>query len=581
MTADAIATSTPAGCQPIDGALRIPLGLIEPSPLNPRKRWDADRVAAMGEDLKANGQIQPIRVRPNPRHTPGDGRPPFEIVVGETRWRAAPHAGLTSLDAVVAPCTDHQLIQLALAENTRRHDLHPLEEADAFDALLRKDPGTQGYASVPDLAAGVGVSASYVYQRLKLRALCPAGRDAFLAGRIDAGVALLIARMPHEKEQARATDRIVAGFGGEPYSYRQAAEYLRREFMLQLPLARFDPAATYQVAGPCANCGKRSGAEPDLFADVVAAGDMCQDSACYRAKEAEAHKQLLQAARDAGRTVLQGAKARAVLRDAGATPVDHYRLDAPCPALTDSTRPLRALLGKGFAGRIVIVDVPNAAPVELVSIDTARRGLEARGMLREQQTAAAAPPKAAPGAPDDRRAPTKAPIAQAMQAQDDNTARRQEAAAKAFQALATVALADHISSAPTLHVDGLAAACKVMLDALNAAERIILWQALGWLQPGARQPAGFEADLDWQVRRCLDAGNAGARRLGDVITLMAAVSDLTSMPINADALADDSYPMVCIAKSYGVDLHAIFERAMAAQMDATEAFVAAHAGTAT
>jgi hypothetical protein len=91
--------ATPTAVHPLVGALSIPVGLITPSPLNPRKRWAADKVAAMSADMAINGQIQPIRVRPNAQHTPTNGRPPYEIVVGETRWRAAPGAGMGHLDA--------------------------------------------------------------------------------------------------------------------------------------------------------------------------------------------------------------------------------------------------------------------------------------------------------------------------------------------------------------------------------------------------------------------------------------------------------------------------------------------------
>lgn len=399
-------TTTPSAVQPMDGALQIPVTLIAASPLNPRKRWNDDKVRAIAADMAANGQIQPIRVRPNPQHTPSNGRPPYEIVVGETRWRAAPLAGLGELDAVVRDCTDQELIKLALAENTKRQDLHPLEEADGFAALLRDPDGLHGYTSKENLAAAVGVSPSYVYQRLKLRNLCAAGREAFLAGTIDASVALLIARMPDHSEQARATARIVTGFGGEPYSYRQASEFLKKEFMLSLALARFDVTATYKVAGPCSGCDKRSGAAPDLFADVASAGDLCQDARCHAAKCEEAHQQLLQAARDAGRIVLQGAKARAVLPRPDAEPVGHYRLDAPVPALTDSARPLRALLGQGSTTSIVVIDLPGTPPLELVPHEAAERAIRARGLLKSQT---AKPKPTAPAPQPDKAQPVFKP----------------------------------------------------------------------------------------------------------------------------------------------------------------------------
>jgi ParB/RepB/Spo0J family partition protein len=291
MTDDPVATAPTR--QPLDGAVQIPTALLVPSPTNPRKHFDADRVTQIAESMLSVGQIQPIRVRPNPLHTASNGRPAYEIVVGETRWRAACQAGLPLIDAVVREYTDFEVIEIQLIENLQRSDLHPMEEAAGYEQLLRREGGLQGYASVQELAARVGRSTSYVYQRIKLLALCPAGREAFYAGKLSASVAQLVARMHDQAEQAKATATLAAGWAGEPYSFRNAAELLQREYMLSLAKAPFIITATYGVAGPCHECPKRSGAAPDLFADVTS-GDMCQDSRCYQAKAEEEKQATLQ-----------------------------------------------------------------------------------------------------------------------------------------------------------------------------------------------------------------------------------------------------------------------------------------------
>ncbi len=374
-------TALPDACTPLANGHRAPIALFTPSTHNARTIWSTKRVSDMAASMRKNGQLQPIRVRRNPQATATNGRPPFEIVMGETRWRAAPEADIGQLDFVIGEYTDQEVLELSIIENTQRKDLHPLEEAVAFEHLMRKENGLQGYATVPDLAARFGVSPSYVYQRLKLTALCKAAREAFLEDKISASVALLIARMPDQAEQATATARILQGFGGEPYSFRAAAEYLQREFMLSLMLASFDVQASYSVAGPCSQCTKRSGASPDLFSDVPA-GDMCQDSRCYQAKVAEAHTNLLQAARDEGHAVLTGKDATKVLATPQATPAGHYRLTEACPALTHSNKPLGQLLPTSTP--LVLVEHPNAqgSVVQLVTHAMARSGLKQRGFLR-------------------------------------------------------------------------------------------------------------------------------------------------------------------------------------------------------
>lgn len=579
---DTLLEHPPQACKPLEGALQIPVSLITPCPLNPRKRWKTAKVTEMEDDLRTNRQIQPIRVRPNPQHTASNGRAPYEIVVGETRWRAAPGAGLSFLDAIVADCSDQQLIQLALSENTKRQDLHPLEEADGFDALLRKPDGLQGYATVQELAAGLGVSPSYVYQRLKLRALCPAGREAFLDGKFDAGVALLIARMPSQEEQARATARIMAGWGGEAYSYRAAAEYLQKEFMLRLDLARFDTSAVYQVAGPCADCPKRSGAAPDLFADVTR-GDMCQDARCYQAKVEEAHQALLQVARDAGRQVLQGSAARKVLPTPGGEPVGHYRLDAPCPALSDSRRTLREVLGTTFARHIVVLDLADQAPVELVPVEVASKALKARNLLREaspvKKAAAPVPADTKPSAPlwpdatpaqGAAAAPAAGPLGkggaggegkiEVARRETEDAQLRTEArlAQQRFGELLFAELAENLRERADLPTVVLRLVVQLLFADVSLEGAVLLYGARGWdADSVAIKSTGFDKDFNARL------AEASGRDLGELLALVLVAEDLSG-GTSPGYLRDKNSPAGPLADACGIDLQRVFRDARAA-----------------
>lgn len=602
-----IDTTTPGPAQALEVLLHLPPGLLQPSPTNPRKRFDPLRVQQIADSMDEVGQIQPIRARPNPVHREGDGRPPYEIVVGETRWRAVQAAKkVTTLDVIVRAYTDMEVLEVQLVENLHRTDLHPMEEAEGYGQLLRSPTGLQGHASVRELAARIGKSESYVYQRMKLLALCPAGREAFYAGRINASVAQLIARMPNQEEQARATARIVAGFGGEPYSYLQAAEYLQKEFMLRLSLARFDINATYSVAGPCGACKKRSGAEPDLFADVASsAGDMCQDARCYQAKAEEAHQQLLQAARDAGRTVLQGVAAKRVLPTPDATPVGHYRLDAPCTALTDSKRTLRDLLGKGTTAQIVVVDLPGVAPVELVPEEAARKALKARSLLRSQ--AKAEPARApSPSAKDgggalfkpaaSAQAPTASPSPAAEgavapkpmagtaghtsdpQAGGEGALLREKhgnwwedpandvppragtkpgtdvEVLERFGHLLVAELQERVASAPELPVIVLRLMLEMLFDDMVFEEADMLYTARGWDIDDAVQGPGLAVDFERRVNA------ANGRELGELLALALVVPDGTSGLGPAELRAGKS-PTVALAAHFGIDLDRVLRDA--------------------
>jgi len=578
--ADDLLTNPPTACQPLASGLRIPITLLTPSPLNPRKRWKPARVAEMAESLRTNAQIQPIRVRPNPLHTPSNGRPPYEIVVGETRWRAAPAAGLHMLDAVVGDYTDQQVIELALAENTKRQDLHPLEEADGYDQLLRKADGLQGYATVQDLAAHVGASPSYVYQRLKLRALCAAARAAFLDGTIDASVALLIARMPDQAEQATATAKILQGFGGEPYSFRAAAEYLKRDFMLALGRAKFDIAATYTVAGPCAGCTKRSGAAPDLFADVTG-GDMCQDARCYQAKVAEAYGQLLATARAEGHQVLQGDAARKVMTRPDANPIGHHRLNAPCPSLTESRKPLADLLPR--TAKRVLLEHPQATGtlVELATDAVVKKALKAKGLLREDvhgegsltkkaaPTTSSTPPTgqgqipaafAAAGHSPARGGEGAGDEAKRRQTEDQRLREEASLTCEKFGFILAAELHDQLSATAELPLLVLRLALLTLFQNLSADACNLVYETMGWRRRADGSAFGQETfDSDFIKRMAND--QLGGRQLGELLALVLVAEDLTNVHIDPGTLRDDKSNAATLADSLAVDMQRTWRHA--------------------
>jgi hypothetical protein len=71
----------------------------------------------------------------------GEPLPTHEIVCGECRWRGCWRGGHRGpAGARFATWTDIEVLQIQLVENLKRRDLHPLEEAEGFDRLI-KDHG--------------------------------------------------------------------------------------------------------------------------------------------------------------------------------------------------------------------------------------------------------------------------------------------------------------------------------------------------------------------------------------------------------------------------------------------------------
>ena len=225
------------------------------SKTNPRKDFDKAGLTELAGSIKEHGILQPILVRP----VSGNGKPLYEIVAGERRYRASKMLGLTEIPATVRELSDAEAQEVQNIENLQRKDLHPLEEAEGYQKLL----DSHG-ASPDDLAVKVGKSKAYIYQRLKLLALSGEARKCFLAGQITPAVALVLARIPHKDLQNQALSELLSECGeGDTPSYRGALEHIERNYMTRLKDAPFDTkdATLIPKAWALSNYPKRNGNE--------------------------------------------------------------------------------------------------------------------------------------------------------------------------------------------------------------------------------------------------------------------------------------------------------------------------------
>ena len=145
---------------PGDALHSLPIGDLQPGKYQPRTGMDAGKLAELAESIKAQGLIQPIVVRVIGQR---DGRPHYEIIAGERRWRAATQAGLEDVPVVVRYVDDRAVIAMALIENIQREDLNPLEVAQALSRLIDEFSLTHQQA-----AEAVGRSRAAVSNLLRL-----------------------------------------------------------------------------------------------------------------------------------------------------------------------------------------------------------------------------------------------------------------------------------------------------------------------------------------------------------------------------------------------------------------------------
>lgn len=159
------------------GVAEMPIDRITPNPAQPRRHFDPGALDELAASLRAKGVLQAILVRPDPK-----GSPTFQIIAGERRWRAAKLAGLKTIPAVVREIDELELLELGIIENVQRADLNPIEEAEAYGALIKRFGRTQ-----ESLATSVGKSRAHVANTLRLLNLSEAAREHLRNGRITAG----------------------------------------------------------------------------------------------------------------------------------------------------------------------------------------------------------------------------------------------------------------------------------------------------------------------------------------------------------------------------------------------------------
>lgn len=252
----------------------------EISKRNPRQHFDDRGLDDLVTSITQHGILQPLLAREVSAAVEQQAR--FEILEGGRRYRAARKAKLTTLPLRLVACDDDTALEIMVVANVDREDLHPLDEAAGYRALL----DTSRYADVAALAARFGKSESYYYQRLALLKLIAPMQKLFLEDVLSAAHALLIARL-QEPQQRELLEQLKERQKQrwEPMTAADLRHHIERQFMLDLKGAPFDTkdAALVEGAGTCAECPKRTGFSPALFPDVTKK-DTCTDPGCYRAK---------------------------------------------------------------------------------------------------------------------------------------------------------------------------------------------------------------------------------------------------------------------------------------------------------
>jgi len=176
----------------------IPIENIRANKDQPRKHFEKEALDELSASIKEKGILQPILLK----KTAPDR---YEIIAGERRWRAAQKAALQEVPAIIRDLDDQEVLELALIENIQRRDLNPIEEAEAYDLLMKRFELTQ-----QAVADRVGKERATVANLLRLLQLTPEVREMMMSGQISQGQAKVLLSLQDKKDQVEMALRVKA-----------------------------------------------------------------------------------------------------------------------------------------------------------------------------------------------------------------------------------------------------------------------------------------------------------------------------------------------------------------------------------
>lgn len=182
--------------QGTNAPLLVKISSIEPNREQPRKKFDEAALEELAESIRQHGILQPLLVQKKDRH--------YEIIAGERRWRAAKLAGLREVPVIIQEYSDQEAMEIALIENIQREDLNAVEEAQAYQTLMREFLLTQ-----EEVAEKVGKSRAAVANRLRLLRLPQRIQNWLAEGALTEGHARALLSLEEEERQLEAAKKIL------------------------------------------------------------------------------------------------------------------------------------------------------------------------------------------------------------------------------------------------------------------------------------------------------------------------------------------------------------------------------------
>ena len=196
----------------VDKANKVAIDVIQPNRYQPRLEFDESALEELKESVKEFGVLQPLLVR-----KVSDNR--YELIAGERRLRAAKLAGLTEVPVEVREYNNEEIAQIALIENIQRENLNAMEEAKAYERLMKEFKLTQ-----ETVAKKVGRSRSHIANFLRLLNLAEQVQAYVANGSLSMGQAKPLLALENKDLQLEAADYIQS----KELSARQSEQLVKK-----------------------------------------------------------------------------------------------------------------------------------------------------------------------------------------------------------------------------------------------------------------------------------------------------------------------------------------------------------------
>lgn len=186
----------------------VEINKIRPNPEQPRQDFDQEGLKELSRSIKKYGVLQPLLVSKVEEESPRGMNVYYQLIAGERRWRASQLAGLPHVPVVIRDDFQEKGVRLevALIENVQRKDLNPIEEAEAYDKLMKEFRLTQ-----QDIANKVGKSREVVANSIRLLNLPKDIKEALRGGILSRAHARALLSFNDESKQREVYSHIIGG----------------------------------------------------------------------------------------------------------------------------------------------------------------------------------------------------------------------------------------------------------------------------------------------------------------------------------------------------------------------------------